>query len=117
MPSAATPHPSALVRLADFSYRRRRLMLLLWVGLLVGMSVLGNAFAGEHSMSFSTPGADSERAQTLLETRFPARSGDTIDVVFEAEAGVQDPGVRTEVEALLAEAAEVDHVSGVVSPY
>ena len=30
-------------------------MLLLWIGLLVGVSVLGNAFAGEHSMTFSTP--------------------------------------------------------------
>ena len=119
MPSAATPHPSALVRLADFSYRRRRLMLLVWVGLLVGVSALGNALAGDHSMSFSTPGADSERAQALLESRFPARSGDTVDVVFEtdAAAGVRDPAVQAKVEKLLADASQLNHVAGVVSPY
>ncbi|MEY2477032.1 MAG: putative drug exporter of the superfamily [Actinomycetota bacterium] len=92
-------------------------MLLLWIGLLVGVSVLGSAFAGEHSMSFSTPGADSEKAQALLESRFAARSGETIDVVFEADQGVQDPAVRARVEALLAKADQESHVTGVVSPY
>jgi RND superfamily putative drug exporter len=117
MTSQATPHPSALVRLADFSYRRRRFMLLLWIGALVGMSILGNALAGEHSMSFSTPGSESTKAQDLLVSRFPAASGEAVDVVFEAEKGARDPAVQARIEKLLAEAAKVDHVTGVSSPY
>jgi RND superfamily putative drug exporter len=117
MPSPSSPHPSALVRLADFSYRRRRLMLLLWIVVLVGVSVLGSAFAGEHKMSFGTPGADSEQAQSLLESRFPARSGDTIDIVFEAEAGVRDPAVQPRIQRLLDEAARVGHISAIASPF
>jgi RND superfamily putative drug exporter len=117
MTSPAVTHPSALVRLADFSYRRRRLMILGWLGLLVVMSVLGNRYAGDHSFTFAVPGAESQRAQDLLEVKFPARSGDTLDVVFEADRGVRDPAVQARVEELLRKVDGVDHVEGIVSPY
>jgi RND superfamily putative drug exporter len=117
MTSPTPPHPSALVRLADFSYRRRWLMVLLWIGLLVSTTVLGQAFGGDNAFTFGVPGTDSQAAQDRLEASFPARSGDTIDVVFEADAGVRDPGVQARVEELLRRADEVDHVTGFASPY
>ena len=92
-------------------------MLLLWIGLLVGVSVLGSAFAGDNNMSFATPGSDSERAQTLLESRFPARSGDTLDIVFEAEAGVRDPSVQPRIQQLIDEASRIGHITEVASPF
>ena len=117
MTSPVAPHPSALVRLADFSYRRRRLMVSLWIALFVGMFALGGAFGGESSMTFSVPGAESQQAQALLEERFPAASGDSVDVVFEAAGGVRDPVVQERVQDMLRRAAEVDHVAAVISPY
>ena len=117
-PRASVTHPSALVRLADWSYRRRRLVVLLWIGLLVVSGVLAKNFGGESSMTFSVPGADSQQAQDLLESHFPARSGDDIDVVFASEGTrVTDPAVKAKVEATLQQLATVDHVTGVVSPY
>jgi RND superfamily putative drug exporter len=112
-----TPHGSTLVRLADWSYRRRRLVLLLWLGLLVGISVLAQAAKGENEFSFATPGSESEEALDLLQDRFPARSGDDIDVVFQASAGVRAPDVQADVTALLDRLAEAPHVVGVESPY
>ena len=92
-------------------------MLLLWVGLVVGVSVLGSAFGGEHKMSFGTPASDSEQALHLLEGHFPARAGDTIDVVFEADAGVRDAAVQPRIQQLIDEAGRVGHVSAVTSPF
>ena len=115
--TSTTPHGSALVRLADWSYRRRRLVVLLWVGLLLTGSVLAARFGGEFEFSFATPGSDSEAAQDLLRERFPARSGDDLDVVFEASGGVRTPDVQQQVEAVLARVAEVDHVDSIDSPY
>ncbi|HVE94545.1 MAG TPA: MMPL family transporter [Acidimicrobiales bacterium] len=111
--------PTLLVRLADWSYRRRRLVLLLWVLLLVGTIVASNAFKGENDFTFTTPGSDSERAQQLLEDHFPARSGDEITVVFAAKQGktLDDPALRSEAEAALARFGSQAHVNAVESPF
>jgi RND superfamily putative drug exporter len=115
MPDSTRVTP--LVRLADWSYRRRRLMVLLWFAGLVATIVLSQQFGGESSITFAAPGKESQEAQDLLESRFPARSGDNIDVVFAADAGVDDPAVRSAVDTFLAEAEQAGHVTGVVSPY
>ena len=116
-PAAAPVGPTLIVRLADWSYRRRRLVVVGWVGLLVATIALSSAFGGEFNMSFSTPGAESQEAQDLLEERFAARAGDTIDVVFEAPGGIDEPDVQNDVDALLAAMQEVPHVGQVESPY
>src|SRR3954462_5481484 len=117
----ATPqsvHPSALVRLADWSYRRRRLVVVFWIGLLIVSGVLAKNFGGESSMTFSVPGADSQQAQDLLGSHFPARSGDDINVVFTADGKpVTDPAVKAKVDSTLQKLATIDHVAAVVSPY
>jgi RND superfamily putative drug exporter len=81
------------------------------------MGILGRAAAGEYSANFNTPGSESKAALDLLTKRFPARSGDTISVVFKADAGVRDPAVRGRVEALLNQYKGFDHVVGTLSPY
>jgi RND superfamily putative drug exporter len=116
MPTSATSS-SSLVRLADWSYRRRRLVLLLWVGMLVVGSVLASRFGGDNEFTFATPGSDSQEAQDLLREQFPARSGDDFDVVFEAPGGVSTPDVQRDVGAFLSRVAEVEHVVSVDSPY
>jgi len=106
-----------LETLARWSYRSRRLMVLLWVIALVAFIALGSAFGGDYKEDFSLPGAESQEALDLLKDKFPAFAGDTASIVFEAEEGVVDPAVQQEIEALLAEISDVEHVIGIESPY
>ena len=52
-----------LVHLADWCYRRRRLVLALWVAALVGAFALAAAFGGEYKQNYLQPGSDSQAAQ------------------------------------------------------
>ena len=106
-----------LKRLARWSYRRRWTMVGIWVLALIVSIALASSLGGEYSQDFSLPGTESQTAYDLLTDRFPQASGDTLDVVFEAEQGVEDPEVQGAVEAALAEIEKVDHVEGVASPY
>src|SRR5688500_7262985 len=99
---AVTPtRPTALVRLADWSYRRRRAAVAAWIALLIGSVVLSGAFGGENHFEFMTPGSESTRAQKLLESSFPARSGEEIQVVFHAERGIADPPTQDAMRTAL----------------
>jgi len=97
--STAASRPTLLVRLADWSYRRRRRVLVLWVALLVATVFAAGAFGGDYNFTFSTPGSDSQKAQDLLERGFRARAGDDVDVVFQTRQGttVDDPAVRAAI--------------------
>lgn len=61
---------------------------------------------GKYTTDYNTPGSDSKAAYDLLTERFPDRAGDPISVVFNADAGVNDPAVRQSVESLLAKLAQ-----------
>jgi putative drug exporter of the RND superfamily len=92
-------------------------MLLIWIVALVGFLGLASTAGGEYSNDFSLPGAESQEAYDLLREKYPAFSGDTADIVFQAENGVTDPEVQSTMEALFADIAEVDLVVAVESPY
>jgi RND superfamily putative drug exporter len=105
-----------LARLAGLCFRRRGMVLLAWLlglGLAIGLST---AFGGEKVNGASLPGSDSERAQTLLEERFPAQSGDRIDVAVRAD-DVASNEVRRRVGALLDQLRTMPHVVEVDDPY
>jgi RND superfamily putative drug exporter len=101
------PRPSRLARLADFAFRRRRAVLLGWIVALAAAFAASGALAGEFSADYATPGSESKRAGDLLEQRFPARSSDTVDVVWQAEGGANRAGVRERTDALIASAARL----------
>ena len=105
-----------LERLTEFCYRRRRLVVAGWLVILVATVVAGSRFGGGDSTDYGTPGSESKAATNLLDARFPARSGDTIDIVWRAE-DVTTTAVRSRVETVLAVAADLDHVVAVASPY
>jgi putative drug exporter of the RND superfamily len=105
-----------LERLAKWSYRRRKTMLLIWIVALVGFIGLASTAGGEYSNDFSLPGAESQKAYDLLKEKYPAFSGDTADIVFKAQ-DVTDPEVTSTMEALFAKIAKVDLVVAVESPY
>ena len=54
-------------------------------------SACRSSFGGDFKADYSAPGSDSSEAQQLLESRFPAQSGDTVDVVVRADGGLDDP--------------------------
>jgi RND superfamily putative drug exporter len=117
--STSQSGPTLLVRLADWSYRRRRRVLLLWVALLIGTVVAAGAFGGDYHFTFTTPGSDSKKAQDLLDRSFRARAGDDVDVVFQTRQGktVDDPTVRAAMTDILVQFGRQPHVSAVVSPF
>ncbi len=106
-----------LERVARWSYRRRWTMLGIWVVALIVSGFLATSVGGDYSNDFSLPGAESQEAYDLLLDRFPAFAGDTADIVFQAEDGVDDPQVKSTLEGLFADLSELDHVIGVESPY
>jgi putative drug exporter of the RND superfamily len=108
---------SMLERLARWSYKHRWQMLGIWIVALVGIITLGNVAGGAYSNDFSLPGAESQKALDLLKARFPARAGDTADIVFRADAGVNDPGVRSQMQGLFARISSMEHIDQVASPY
>src|SRR5262245_51171917 len=110
--------PTLLVRLADWSYRRRRRVLLVWIAVLIGTTFLAKTVGGDYRFTFTTPGSDSETAQNLLESSFPARSGDDVNVVFRVSNGtVDDAGVQQQINAVLDQFSKQPHVIAVVSPF
>jgi putative drug exporter of the RND superfamily len=108
-----------LYRLGDLAFRRRRTVLVAWVAVL-GLVLAGAAaFSGETSDKFSVPGTESQRAQQLLENKYPEASGAYARMVFAAPEGekLTDPHNREAVMASLAQTKKAEDVSVVVDPY
>ena len=100
--------PGRLGRLADFTYRRRRTVLVAWVVALVA-AFAGAGAAGDWSADYSTPGSESRAAAELLQERFPQRSPDTVDVVWQAQQA-DAPAVQQRIDALAREAAGLEGI-------
>ncbi|HEV7887825.1 MAG TPA: hypothetical protein VGO92_09710, partial [Acidimicrobiales bacterium] len=108
-----------LAGLARWCYRRRRAVVLLWIAGFVLMNVLGGVVGSAYSDNFSGGKSDSISAFELLKERFPARAGDTADIVFTSAKGVNDPEGRRAMESLFAQVGpgRVPHVVAIDSPY
>ena len=106
-----------LQRLARFCYRRRRLVLLSWIVLLVGLFTLNSTAGGKFLDEFELPGSDSQDAVDLLESKgFDTRAGFGGQIVFQAE-DVRSPEVERTMERLFREIGDVTAPSEIVSPY
>jgi RND superfamily putative drug exporter len=105
-----------LARLADLAYRRRGRMVLAWIALLGAVAALSPSLAGEFSTEFSTAGSESEAAAALVAERFPGTSGDTIQVVWQADAGALAAPVRARVDRFLEQAELLPGIGSVEPP-
>jgi RND superfamily putative drug exporter len=103
--------PGRLGRLAVFAHRRRRLVVVSWVALLVGIMALAPRIAGEFTADYAAPGSDSRAARELVEQRFDGYSAESIDVVWGADAGAQAPPVRREMDEFIARAERLEGVA------
>jgi uncharacterized membrane protein YdfJ with MMPL/SSD domain len=108
-----------LYRLGRWSFRNRGKVLCVWA-LVLGLVVASAAvFSGRTSNEFSVPGTESQRAQDLLEKKFPAASGATARMVFAAPKGekLTDPENKDAVTASLARVKKAADVTYVIDPY
>src|SRR5438093_2639933 len=108
-----------LAGLARWCYRRRRMVVALWIAGFVVLNVLGGVIGSAYTDNFSGGHSDSISAFDLLKTRFPARAGDTADIVFASPTGVNNDNVKTAVASFLAKVGpgKVEHVVAVDSPF
>jgi RND superfamily putative drug exporter len=109
-----------LYRLGRFSFRRRRLVALLWAAILALTVVGAVTLSGQTSNSFSIPGTDAQKALDLLEQRFPesAAGGATARVVFAAPEGqaLTDPANKAAIERVVGELNSGGQVAAVLDP-
>ena len=104
-------------RFATWCTGHRKTVILAWIVALIGVGMLSGSVGSDFTEEFKLPASDSKEAFDLLETKFPAQSGDTMQVVFKAEGGVEQPAVERRMERLFTELERFPHVSEVASPY
>jgi RND superfamily putative drug exporter len=106
-------------RLGTWCHDRRWLVLILWViALFVGNGVAGGV-GDAYRQDFTLEGFESTEGFTLVEREFDDGTGSpqTGQIVFAAEQGVDDPEVQAAMEEMFTEAASIDDVVAVQSPY
>lgn len=100
---------SYLYRVGQWAFRRRRIVLGLWVALLVALGVLSQAVKEDTSDAFNIPGTESQRALDLLDEKFPGSGGATARVVVAAPNGhtLDEPRYRKLVDPTIERAQAV----------
>jgi putative drug exporter of the RND superfamily len=104
-------------RFATWCTGHRKTVIIGWIVALIGVGMLSSSVGSDFSEEFKLPASDSQEAFDLLETKFPAQSGDTATIVYKAEDGVESAAVKQKMEGVFAAVAKLPHVSEVASPY
>jgi len=102
--------------LARWCFRRKFVVLAVWVVALLVLGGLSAKAGSGYTDSFSLPGTESTTALNLLTDNFNTESTDTNQVVFAAD-DVTDPAVKARIEKTLAAIAKGPHVERVDSPF
>jgi RND superfamily putative drug exporter len=105
--------------LARWSFAHRRTVLAAWLIVVIGLTVFHSAVGSDYRDSFKLSGTESSEAQELLERSSPRTSGDVDHIVVATEGGgsITEPGVKSDVTAMLAKVERLPHVGSVASPY
>ncbi|MDQ0691879.1 putative membrane protein YdfJ with MMPL/SSD domain [Arthrobacter sp. W4I7] len=106
-----------LYRLGKFSYRRRWLVISLWLAVLLAVGGSAAAFHGTLSNNFQIPGTETQRIADKLKQELPAASGGTATIVFEAPDGGFTAESRAAVTDALKKLQTVPNVRGTVDPF
>lgn len=111
-------HGGALSRLARASAGHGWRTIVIWIVAVVAIAGAAQTVGGSLVDDLSLPGSDTQRVTDLLESRFPARSGDSADMVFAVDSGRLDRGeTRAAVKDAVAAAAAVPGVVAVSDPF
>ncbi|MFJ5861568.1 MMPL family transporter [Pseudarthrobacter sp. NPDC092439] len=106
-----------LYRLGMFSYRRRWLVISLWLAALLAVGGSAAVFHGTLSNNFQIPGTETQRIADKLKADLPSASGGTATIVFEAPDGGFTPAQRTAVTDALGKLESLPEVRGTVDPF
>ncbi|MDX6418133.1 MAG: putative drug exporter of the superfamily [Trebonia sp.] len=108
-----------LYRLARFAFRRRRLVLAVWLAAAIAAIAVAQLSGGKTNDSFTIPGTESQNAAAVLQARLPAFSGGQTTIVFAARgtAKVTDPALERAIDSAMARIRSIPQVSAVVTPY
>jgi putative drug exporter of the RND superfamily len=111
------PDRMILERLGRYCFRKRRLVVGLWLGLLVALGAFQGAVGSGYHTEFRLAGAESQRGFDLLAASGTAGSGLDGTIVFRSEQGVDDPAVHQTMAAMFDQLRSIDGVVAVASPY
>ncbi|MFJ5721679.1 MMPL family transporter [Streptomyces sp. NPDC093149] len=110
-----------LYRLGRFSFRRRRLVALLWVVVLAACAFAAAKAPTAPEDGFSMPGTESQKAFDLLDRRFPGGNSNAADarIVFVAPEGqkITAGPNKAAVERIVADVAAGSQVKGALDPF
>lgn len=108
-----------LYRLGRASFRRRGLVVIVWLVVLAALGAGALALRGPTSSDFTMPGTESQRAIDALEREFPQASGATGTIVVCTQDGssLATPANRAAVAQLVREASGLPGVVGAVDPF
>jgi RND superfamily putative drug exporter len=109
-----------LYRLAKFSFRRRWLVLFVWLLVLVGVGAGAATLSRPSSDRFTIPGIESQQAIDILAQKFPSAAADgaTARIVFVSTDGSPITGTvgTTAVDDFIAAVKDGSKVSSVSEP-
>ncbi|MFJ5264836.1 MMPL family transporter [Streptomyces sp. NPDC088387] len=108
-----------LFRLARWAFRRRRLVLVVWILAAAAAITLATVGGGKTDNTFTVPGTESQRATNLLKSKLPALSGGQTQIVFATRGTtkVTDPTYKAGIEASVARLKKVPQVGLVSDPF
>jgi RND superfamily putative drug exporter len=111
---------SYLYRLAHFAFRRRWLVLAVWLAAAIGAITIAQASGGKTNDVFTIPGTEAQNAANVLTAKLPAFSGGQSTIVFATASGtakVTDPAAKQAIETALTKLKSIPQVSAVSDPF
>jgi putative drug exporter of the RND superfamily len=108
-----------LYRLARFAFRRRRLILGVWLLAAIAAIAIGQASGGKTNDTFSIPGTESQNAANVLTARLPAFSGGQSTIVFATHGGakITGPADKAAIDAAMTRLKAIGQVASVTTPF
>ncbi|MEU6349308.1 MMPL family transporter [Streptomyces sp. NPDC047072] len=110
-----------LYRLGRFSFRKRRLVALLWVAILAACAFAAAKAPAAPDDDLVLPGTESQKAFDLLDQRFPGSSSDGAEarIVFVAPDGqkITASANKAAVEKIVNEVADGSQVKSAIDPF
>ncbi|MDN5900933.1 MAG: MMPL family transporter, partial [Brachybacterium sp.] len=88
-----------------------------WIVLLLIVGGLAVGLGGTFASDIEIPGTEGQRGIDALAQRFPEMGGTSGQVVFVTDDGTTVEEHQEEIDAVMTEIGEVEHVSAAVSPF
>jgi putative drug exporter of the RND superfamily len=107
-----------LYRFARFAFRRRRLVLGVWLVAAIAAIAIAIGSGGHTNDTFTIPGTESQNAAAVLDSKLPAFSGGQTAIVFAANGGqIASPATKAKIDSAMAELRSIPQVSSVITPF